>query len=470
VKDGGVRDNGGLYSTPWALSEKHFLVSYTYSNEQTDATGYALYVVDVFGNKELVFRDAEISSFIPIPLRPRPRPPILPEQIDLDQDHAICVVTDARFGSEGLAPERVRYIRIAEPIGWPYDNERGGGRYGEDHGYGGPGAELKNLLNWTPIRILGDVPVERDGSAHFQVPSDTAVYFQLLDENRMELRRMRSFISFQPGEVRSCMGCHESRGAAPDSQITLASQRAPSLPQPPPWGDRPVSFLRDIQPVLDRNCVRCHSGLKPAGGLDFHGGLTTYDARIPGYGHNRAYDTIMEKELVSISKVRVQDASITPPLAYGSHQSKLIAALTSEAHREVRLTEEERLRLVMWIDANAPYHDGFVNKRPDRPAYDLASDRELWQSVTAVHERRCGTCHEPKEISRLDWIDLRRPENSLFLSAPLARNPAQTRCTGAIYQNTTDADYQAVRGLVEAAVRQAWDRPRRDLKSLTPCP
>ena len=44
------------------------------------------------------------------------------------------------------------------------------------------------------------MPVEADGSAHFRVPVDTAVYFQLLDENFMELRRMRSFISFQPGE------------------------------------------------------------------------------------------------------------------------------------------------------------------------------------------------------------------------------------------------------------------------------
>ena len=82
----------------------------------------------------------------------------------------------------------------------------GGQRYGEK----GP-----HLINWTPIRILGDVPVEQDGSAHFEVPADTAVYFQLLDENRMELRRMRSFISFQPGETRACAGCHETRGVVP---------------------------------------------------------------------------------------------------------------------------------------------------------------------------------------------------------------------------------------------------------------
>jgi mono/diheme cytochrome c family protein len=469
VKEGGVRDNGGLYSTPWALSEEHFLVSYTYSNEQTDPAGYGLYLVDVFGNKELLYRDPAISSFIPIPLRPRPLPPILAEQVDLDLDYAVCLVTDASFGSEGIEPEQVRYIRVAEPLQWPYDNERGGQRYGEDHGYSGPGAERKNLLNWTPIRIYGDVPVERDGSAHFKVPPDTALYFQLLDENRMELRRMRSFISFQPGEVRACSGCHETRGVAPVSrQVSLADKREPWAPIPPPWGERPVSFLRDVQPVLDRHCVSCHGGLNPAGGLDFFGGLTTYDPNIPGYGHNRAFETIMEHGLVSISQVRQQDSSITPPLAYGSHKSKLIEALGLEPHpAHLRLSEEDRLRLVIWIDANAPYHDGFVNKRPERPPYDLASDQRLLDQIAAVHHRRCGQCHEPGAISRLDWIDLRQPELSLFLSAPLAKEAGGSfRCPSGVYRRVTDQDYRALLDLITVAVGKAWESPRRDLRAI----
>jgi len=461
VPEGGVRDGGGFYSTPWALSEKHFLVSYTYSDKQTDAAGYALYLVDVFGNKELVFRDPAISSFIPIPLRARPRPPILSGQIDLARADATCVVSDASFGSEGI--DQVRFIRVSEPIGWPYDNDLGGQRYGEDHGYGGPGAERKNLLSWTPIRILGDVPVERDGSAHFRVPADTAVYFQLLDENRMELRRMRSFISFQPGEVRACVGCHETRGVSlPADRTSLAASRAPSTPVPPPWGDRPISFLRDVQPILDRHCASCHSGLQPAGGLDFFAGLTSHDPRVAGYGYNRAYETIVEKELVSISKVRAQDASITPPLAYGSRKSKLVHALGDRTHADkVRLNEDERLRLTMWIDANAPYHDGFVNKRTATRAYDLAADVELKKKLMGIHARRCGDCHAPEAVSRLDWIDFRDPPRSLFLAAPLATN--STRCIGAVYGNHDDSDYITVLRLVNAAVERAWRSPRRDL-------
>ena len=465
VPEGGVADGGGFYSTPWALSEKFFLVSYTYGRE-TDSTGYGLYLVDVFGNKELIYRDPEISCFIPTPQRARPRPPVLPEAIDLAQDSATCVVSDVSFGSEEIA-DRIRYIRIAEPVGWPYDNQLGGQRYGEK----GP-----RLINWTPIRILGDVPVEADGSAHFKVPADLAVYFQLLDEHRMELRRMRSFISFQPGEKRACAGCHESRGVvARTAAPPLAAAKPPAEFIPPPWGNRPVSFLRDIQPILDRHCVECHSGLKPAGGLDFFGGLTDWSREteqwwglVPGYGFNRAFETIHQAQLVAIAEPNLQDASITPPLAYGAHRSKLIASLDKEPHVwHVKLRDRERLTLTMWADANAPYHDRFVNKRADTKAYDIAADKELAKQIAAVHQRRCASCHKSAEITRLDWIDLRAPERSLFLAAPLAKTAGGTEhCKGVVYREATDADYARLRQAVAVAVKKAWNSPRRDLQSV----
>jgi mono/diheme cytochrome c family protein len=394
---------------------------------------------------------------------------VIPDTTDPSVNYATCAVSDISYGCEGIDPRQVKYLRIAEPIGWPYDNQLGGQRYGEK----GP-----RLINWTPIRILGDVPVESDGSAHFRLPTDTAVYFQLLDENRLELRRMRSFISFQPGEQRACVGCHETRAAAPVPNLgpkTLALQRPPSSFIPPPWGDRPVSFLRDIQPILDRHCVSCHSGLKPAGKLDFFGGLTDWSrevekfwGRVPGYGFNRAFETINNAGLVAIAEPNIQDATITPPRAYGAHRSKLLAALDDAQHGgQVKLAADERLRLVMWMDANAPYHDCFVNKRTDRPAYDLAGDEALLKKLGQIHSRRCSSCHKTNEVTRLDWIDLHQPRQSLFLRAPLSRQAGGLgKCGQAVYSNTADADYRSVLDLVQEAVKKAWANPRRDLKGL----
>ncbi len=457
VDEGGVADNGGLYCTPWPLSEKHFLASYSYSNQQTDATGFGIYLIDVFGTKELIYRDPAISCFIPIPLRPRPKPPIVPDVTDPTKDYAVCTLCDATFGCDGIEPGQAKYLRIAQRLTWPYDNAHGGQRY----------AEKATPNNWTPVRILGEVPLQRDGSACFKVPADEAVYFQLLDENRMELRRMRSFISFQPGERRGCVGCHETRENTPtDKPFSLAMLKEPVTPTPPPWGTRPISFLREVQPILDKHCVGCHGGLKPAGGLDFFGGLTS-GGQITDYGYNRAFDTIIKNRLVAWSPVQ-GDAAVTQPLQFGSHRSKLVHVLREGAcSQRAKLSEDEWYRLVTWIDANAPYHDGFANKRPQQPAYDLAGDAALHRQLLSIQAERCGSCHKVDQVVRLDWISVLDAKQSLMLTAPLAKSAGGTqKCGQAVYPSRDDPQYQTVLQAIEAAVRKALDHPRRDLKAL----
>lgn len=469
VDEGGVVDDRGFYMTPWPLSEKYFLAAYAYGTSQNPPKGYALYLIDVFGTKELIYRDTGISSFNPMPLRPRPRPPVLADRTDRTQTHAVCSVTNMTHGVDGIAPGQARYLRIANRLRWPYDNTHGGQRYTEK--------AVPN--NWTPVRVLGEVPLDADGSAHFKVPADTAVYFQLLDENHMELRRMRSFISFQPGEQRGCVGCHETRAEAPPSgPFPSALLREPAEPVPPPWGNRAVSFLRDIQPIFDRHCVQCHSGLKPVAGLDFSGGLTAHKyccsppEGVAGYGANRCFDTLLGHKLVACSPALDGDAAISLPLAFGSHKSKVVKVLREgPCGKRARLTDEEFVRLVTWIDCNAPYHDSFVNKRPKQPAYDLARDAELMKDITEVHTRRCGACHKAPVMTRADWIDIRRPDNSLFLTAPLAKTAGGTgACGSTVYATSSDDDYVRVLKLVQAAVERAWAAPRRDLATLGEAP
>jgi hypothetical protein len=189
---------------------------------------------------------------------------------------------------------------------------------------------------------------------------------------------------------------------------------------------------------------------------------------VPGYGFNRAFETIIQAKLVVTAEPNLQDASITPPLAYGAHASKLFKALDSPAQRKRgRLTADELLRMTMWMDANAPYHDRFVNKRAKDKAYDIATDKDLARQITAVQERRCGACHKAAEVTRLDWIDLRQPDHTLFLRAPLSKSVGGAEsCKAPVYKDASDPDYQSVRELVTAAARKAWQFPRRDLQSV----
>ncbi len=458
VPEGGVMGTSGYYMTPWPLSETSFLVSYGAFGrgydvgQEVDPSGYAIYLIDVFGTKELIYRDDTISSFSPIPVAPRPRPPILATRTDPSVPYGVCIVQDAARGLEGIDPQQVKYLRVAETIAWPYCNTYGGQRYEED--------VKAVMINWNPVRVLGDVPLEADGSARFRVPTDRALYFQLLDADRMEVQRMRSFINLQAGEVRGCVGCHETRGeAAHPLGYPLALTREPVDPLPLPWGPVPISFLRDVQPVLDRHCAGCHGGLAPAAGLDFSGGLT---AR-----YNRAYDTILEHGLVARSNID-EDARVTMPLEFGSHRSRLVEVLRSGACGErVELSEEEWLRLVAWIDANGPYHDGFINKRLPQMPYDIANDADLRAEIAAVHAARCGDCHAPAEVTRMDWIDLARPEATRFLAAPRAGGAGG--CPAPVYSDD-DPDYLRLRERIERAAALAWERPRRDLRALVEAP
>jgi len=108
-----------------------------------------------------------------------------------------------------------------------------------------------------------------------------------------------------------------------------------------------------------------------------------------------------------------------------------------------------------------------VNKRQNPPAYSLPNDQELLNKITKIHKNRCQSCHDSVAVTRADWIDIRSPERSLFLRAPLANEGGGSgKCGTAIYQTTNDPDYRTIRNLVTSAVAKAWQYPRRDLQAL----
>ena len=126
--------------------------------------------------------------------------------------------------------------------------------------------------------VLGTVPIAADGSVSFTVPAGKVLYFHVLDDNFNELQRMRSVVQLQPGEQRSCIGCHEARSATPSRQAVQALSRPVQSLTPPPWGAEPFDYERVVQPVLNANCVRCHDTTSEAK-LDLRG---THDAqRVP---------------------------------------------------------------------------------------------------------------------------------------------------------------------------------------------
>jgi len=365
VQDKG--DGGPVFCDPYPLSEQFFLVSHNPDKPIADKAAYGIWLIDVFGNRVPVYKDPAISCWQPMLLKPRPTPPVLPQTTGAcpedksgSQAEGTLFIQDVHRGLAGAKPGCVKYLRVVEqvPRGWDVFQQAAP----DDGGHGSPRAVLnKGTHIWVAV-LHGVVPVHADGSVLFTVPADRNIFLQALDENYMQVQTMRTFVNLRPGERRSCIGCHEDRRQSPFSRTVAASalQHPPLRPQAQP-GDahpsRPMHYLTDVQPVLDKHCVRCHGVEKREGKLDLSGELTQF--------FNRSYEELIDKGFVRGFNEWSRDPSdayAQPAYSHGSHLSKLIQVLQSE-HYEVKLSQAEFVRLVTWVDLNIPFYGSYHGKR-----------------------------------------------------------------------------------------------------------
>lgn len=395
------RSYSQTFRDPTPVSRDHFLVSHNPGAQDH----WGLYLIDRYGNRELLYLDPRISSKRPSPLRPRPRPPVLASALDPDlaaRGLGEFIVQDVY---EGLTPDvergRIRYLRVVEEVPSALETLPCG-EYRADHdpfedfyaspihlvhgpprsyltrtgnalqphafraGHAAPADDAITVtedLGWPSYVAkapLGTVVVAEDGSARFLAPAGKVLYFQVLDADYNEIQRMRSVVQLQPGEQRGCVGCHEDRRAVPPSRPRPAALACPlQTLDPQPWGAGPFDYERIVQPVLNNRCAGCHDG-RTEFGPDLRG---VRDAqRIPA-----SY-----RALISGGWVHHFDWAYgarhfkAEPFSFGTLRSPLFAALESEAHRGVGLQPDELRALKEWIDLNCPLWPNY-RYRPERP-------------------------------------------------------------------------------------------------------
>ena len=350
--------NGPLYMDPYPLDEKFFLVSHNPDRPWNDMSAYGLYLLDEFGNHVLVYQDPEFSCWQPMPLRPRPRPPVLARASERQPEgtgQATVLITDVYEGLTGVARGTIKYVRVMEQVPRPWACRRFWDQRGRYNRH-------TSLISRGPVlglKVLhGIVPVEADGSAYFTVPTDRNLYLQVLDEDFLEVQRMRTYVNFRPGEVRGCIGCHESRRLAPVPKVVLALRHGPVAPaaQPGETAPRAIHYPADVQPILDRHCVRCHGGESPKARLDLTGEPTTL--------FSRSYENLLRRGLVKTFDEGSDWGGIPaePPRSVGSHASRLVAHLR-KGHSGVKLLRAEWIKLATWVDANAQYYGTYYGRK-----------------------------------------------------------------------------------------------------------
>lgn len=334
------------FHSPWPLSENAFLVAYSHdplpgmSSGETRDTRTGLYYFDRQGHWELLYRDPEISSMYPIPLRSRPTPPVLASQLDARLgDEGEFLLADVGRGHFPLPQERsIRELRVFQLL--PKD----GSHTANQPRIGHANAENARML-------LGTVPVEVDGSAYFRAPAGKPLYFQAVDDTGRAVQGMRSATYLQPGERRGCVGCHEPSSATAPSRPTLAMTRPPSVIQPGPEGTQPFSYPLLIQPVLDRSCVPCHDDPSQPHASPLR---LTNESDGPfsrSYTSLRPYLRWYEWGDASLSQIT------TFPGDMGADASALSRILDDANHGpKITLTEKDRRRIYLWLDANVPFY------------------------------------------------------------------------------------------------------------------
>ena len=383
---------GPLFKDPYPLSTRYFLVAHKPEGPAwTDPTGYGIYLLDETGRVSLVYRDPEISCFHPYPLKPRSRPPVLRSTPDPElagRNLARCIVADVYHGLADVERGSIKHIRIIEQIPRPWATRRrwSGDTYDQQHA-----CVTKDTHLGLKVQH-GIVPVEPDGSAHFLVPANANVSFQALDANYMALQTERTYVNYMPGETRGCVGCHETLEDAPapfQRGALQALARAASLPGPQPGeeaGARTLDYIADVQPVLDRHCVKCHSGTEPKAGLNLSGKLTdlfcvSYESLVPERRRRPRGDRGLLGPVIGENHPKTGNVHYLPARSLGSHASILVAMLSkgkvklrdpkaakraaqlAEKHKAIELKPEELLRITNFVDTNSQYYGAYWGRR-----------------------------------------------------------------------------------------------------------
>lgn len=346
-----------LYTDPEPIDDEYFLVSVLM---EEDSYEFGVSLADLFGNLVPIKKDDGHAYLKPTLLRKREIPTIIPSRVNLEEDDASVYIQDV-YAGPGLKGVKRGVIKKVRVVGYDYGYPTLAGV--DKIGMTGP---------WDVMQMLGEAKVHEDGSALFKIPADTPVAFQLIDGKGQAVQLMRTWTTAMPGERMSCVGCHEDSKLAPLPIPTMALREEPQKLDEWHGPMRGFDFEREIQPVLNKNCVSCHDGGDVALDLRPKALVPDYVGTVPTfYDYTRLndkykqlfggtpmvpYTPAYEALAPYIRRVGAgDDVSLLVPGQYMANTSPLIQIL-KKGHHGLDLSEEDLGRFYAWIDLNGPSH------------------------------------------------------------------------------------------------------------------
>jgi hypothetical protein len=269
----------------------------------------------------------------------------------------------------------------------------------------------------------------------------------------------------------ACIGCHEARTEAPKTSLPAlkAVRRSPAKPEPIAGVPSIIDFQRDVQPLLDRHCVSCHSPENYGGKLDLTGDKTAM--------HTMSYIRLTLHGQWVVDN-RNEPRSNFEIYKIGSGASSLMKYI-EPSHYDVKLSAEEKNLVRLWIDTSATYPGTYVSLRSG-VYYPIIHCEPIVE--------RCGECHASQETREgklkawegwyfqrhhLTWAgsicNVSNPERSFLLRAPLAKEAGGLGiCTKIVFENKDDPLYQEILQSLQRTHQQLEAGKRFDMPGFRP--
>jgi hydrazine synthase alpha subunit-like protein len=448
-------------ATPWPLNEDLFLIAlsneqHAHQGGQNSANAYAIYLVDTLGGRELIYRDPDQSCFAPIPLAPRALPPSLPSTLahNSEEKTGVFYVRDVYQSTQEIPPGSIKSLRVLHMTAQPTIRV----------------PDRSATLFETPKRVLGTVPVDPSGSVAFRAPASQPLMFQLLDENGMAVMGMRTFVYLHAGETSTCVGCHEPRNSAParsplPSNLTLHD----ITPSDGPQYQGGISFVRTVQPVLDRHCIGCHGLDQVAGDLNLLGSMDAGPLHLGTVRASAAYHSLTQKPgLVSIAH-RNKETPFSVPKDYYAHAGTLARLLLEGDANHVPLGGPNGVdragfqRIVDWLDVNAEFYGDYSWNKSEWMDVEPKAERALRAYIAEMFGDKLAA--QPYAA----LVNACIPTESRILKGPL---PVAADGWGQIdesWSSTDDPAYQQMLELVIASIGRPQSQDVHGRCNLTPC-
>lgn len=478
----------GSYLNPFPLDDKRFLVSKAGAIELRDYAGnLAATVVSPRG----------LGFFNPQPIRARPQEKIITSSLPASRDGkeqpwATIFMQDVYNGLDpALVPRgTVKKLAIVQEMEKPIGVDPDCRAFGFQFPVVSAGA------TYAPKKLWGYAKVEEDGSAYFKVPAQEPIYFLPLDAEGRAVQRMRTFTHLMPGEFQGCIGCHADRNSATlktESIRASATRRKPEELTVPSWGLGGFSYSRNVQPVWDQHCIRCHGSEDPAADLELTGDKTDF--------FNVSYDNLVRKGTQSegfldgwvsgafkvskytswIPTYNGQESNILEisPGRWGAKGS-LLATVIHDGHKDkdgkarIDVSDSEKRTVYAWLDLNCPFYSSSDSNRRELRGCRQMIPKNFEKAFANVASRRCVSCHKQgNNNSVLSYpnsfaVRIDHPERNRFLRAPLAKRAGgKEACGKTVFAGVDDPDYQQLLRSFDSLKGELEKTPRLDMMELS---